>query len=158
MIANSLPVRSIGKACNSTILEKDKEMRPGTIDCLRRILTLLAVLCVSAGLAPVQAQVLTQHNDNFRTGANLRETLLTTSNVNVNQFGRLFKRQVDGQIYAQPLVARINMPTLGFRNLVFVATEHDSVYAFDASDPNVLQPYWHVSFINPAAGITTLVP
>src|SRR4029079_3047263 len=97
-------------------------------------------------------------NDNYRTGANLNEVRLTSATVNANQFGRLFTRQVDGQIYAQPLVARINMPGLGFRNLVFVATEHDSVYAFDAENPSQSHPSWHCNFLSPAAGVTTATP
>src|SRR6266851_4649668 len=65
------------------------------------------------------ASVLTQHNDNSRTGANLNETLLNTSNVNVNRFGKLFSRVVDGQIYAQPLyVPGVNIQ--GLHNVVYV--------------------------------------
>ncbi|HEY9231456.1 MAG TPA: pyrrolo-quinoline quinone, partial [Blastocatellia bacterium] len=66
--------------------------------------------------------VLTQHNDRQRTGANLLETTLTTDNVNVNQFGKLFTRTVSGQVYAQPLVAaNVSLAGVGLRNLVYVA-------------------------------------
>lgn len=103
------------------------------------------------------APVLTQHNDNSRTGANLNETTLNTSNVNVGQFGKLFVRPVDGQLYAQPLyVPGLAMPG-GARNVVFVATMHDSVYAFDADDPAASMPLWHVS-LGAAAPITYTVP
>jgi hypothetical protein len=91
-------------------------------------------LLVAAPLV-AQVDVLTQHNDNLRTGANLKETLLRPSNVR-SQFGKLAFRPVDGNVYAQPLVVSntkiVNRasPT----SVVIVATEHNSVYAFDADD------------------------
>jgi hypothetical protein len=101
------------------------------------------------------AAVLTYHNDNLRTGQNVHETILTTANVNSSTFGKLFSLPVDGPIFAQPLY----MPgvTVGTQvhNLVFVATEHDSVYAWDA-DRASTTPVWHTSFINPAAGVTAI--
>jgi hypothetical protein len=90
--------------------------------------------------------VVTQHNDNGRTGANLRETILNTSTVNSNAFGKLFSRLVDGCIYAQPLfVPGVPIPQKGAHNAIYVATEHDSVYAFDADDPAASDPLWLVS-------------
>jgi regulation of enolase protein 1 (concanavalin A-like superfamily) len=98
--------------------------------------------------------VLTYHNDNLRTGLNAQETVLTPQNVNSTTFGKLFEDPVDGQIFAQPLVVtRVNVPGQGVRDLVIVATENDSVYAFDADNPDAV-PIWHTSFINPAAGVT----
>src|ERR1017187_2920853 len=71
---------------------------------LFRALQILSVLLLLASPTAAPAvNVLTQHNDNFRTGANLSEYVLTVSNVNTGQFGKLFTRTVDGQIYAQPL-------------------------------------------------------
>jgi hypothetical protein len=98
----------------------------------------------------------TYQNDNARTGQNLSESILTTGNVNSTQFGKLFSYPVDGKVYAQPLyVANLNVPGKGFHNVIYVATEHDSIYAFDA-DNRQTTPLWQVSFINPSAGVNTL--
>jgi hypothetical protein len=97
-----------------------------------------------------QVDVLTQHNDNARTGANLRETVLTPANVNKAQFGMLFKRTVDDQLYTQPLVVTGVAVGGGTRDLVFVTTVNNSVYAFDANDSDASLPAWHVNFGTPA--------
>ena len=99
--------------------------------------------------------VLTYHNDNLGTGQNIHETILTTANVNASTFGKLFSLPADGPIFAQPLY--MSGVTVGSQvhNLVFVATEHNSVYAWDA-DTASSTPVWTVSFINPAAGITAI--
>ena len=94
--------------------------------------------------------VLTQHNDNGRTGMNLNETVLNVTNVNSNQFGLLYTLSVDDQIYAQPLVmTNVNLLGRGTHNIVIVATVNDSVYAFDADNPAATSPYWSTSLINP---------
>jgi len=84
----------------------------------------------------MSVMVTTQHGNNERTGANLAETILNTSNINVHDFGRLFRRPVEGSIYAQPLyLPAVNVPGKGLHNLVYVATMHNLIYAFDADDP-----------------------
>lgn len=97
----------------------------------------------------------THHNDTFRTGQNNNEPALTTGNVNKVQFGKLFKQPVDGQIYGEPLwVPNVPISGQGTHNIVIVATQHDSVYAFDADALGA--PLWHAVFTNAAAGITTI--
>jgi hypothetical protein len=110
------------------------------------------MLCaVAAG----RAQILTAQYDNARTGVILTETTLTPTNVNVGRFGKIFSLRVDGDVYAQPLfVPRVEIPGKGIHNVIFVATEHDSVYAFDAETPQ--DPLWHVSFLNAAESVTTV--
>jgi hypothetical protein len=88
--------------------------------------------------------VLTNRYDNARTGTNTQEAVLTTGNVNVNDFGKLFGRAVAGQIYAQPLVVSgLTLPGFGVRNVVYVATTQNRVYAYDADDPAASDPLWH---------------
>ena len=93
--------------------------------------------------------VLTQHYDVGRTGQNTSEIALSSSNVNSTQFGKLFSYALDGMTFAQPLyLANVNVPGVGNRNLVFVATMHDSIYAFDADNRQATY-YWKTSFITP---------
>jgi hypothetical protein len=99
--------------------------------------------------------IYTHHYDNLRTGQNINETVLTPANVNKATFGKKFVFPVDGWIHAQPLyVANVSIGGAA-HNVVYIATEHDSVYAFDA-DGLVTAPLWQASFINPGAGITTV--
>lgn len=121
---------------------------------LARILPgLLWAFCCVAG-AQTFTGVFTQHNDTGRTGQNLNETILTPANVTPKKFGKLFSYSVDGQMYAQPLyVPKVNIPGQGTHNVVYVETQNDSLYAFDA-DGKQSTPLFQVSFINPAQGIT----
>ncbi len=97
--------------------------------------------------------VFTFHNDAARTGQNIREYALTPSNVNSTTFSRLFSCPVDGYVYAQPLyVANLTVGSAK-HNVLFIATEHDSVYAFDADSPSCVQ-LWKTSFLG--TGVTTM--
>ena len=92
---------------------------------------------------PQHISVLTQHNDNTRAGLNNNETALTTSNVNSNQFGKLFTLAVDDQVYAQPLVAGDLSIGSGIHNVVLIATVNNSVYAYDGDNGTL---YWQKNF------------
>jgi regulation of enolase protein 1 (concanavalin A-like superfamily) len=111
----------------------------------------------SVAAAGANVNVLTQRYDNARTGANVLESTLTAANVNSQKFGKLFSRTVDGQVYAQPLyVSNLDLGAKGVHNAVFVATEHNSVYAFDADDPNASTPLWQISLGTPASSADVL--
>lgn len=117
-----------------------------------RLPIVVSILFASGLVASAQVNVLTAHNDNARTGLNPNETILTPTNVNIYGFGKIYDQHVDGPVFAQPLyVSNLPIPGKGTHNVLFVATMHDSVYAFDA-DSNVGPPLWQRSFINPAAG------
>jgi len=101
------------------------------------------------------ANVYTYHYDHLRTGANSAETILTHANVNQATFGKLWSLPVDGYVYGEPLYVSGITVAGRLRNVLYVATENDSVYAFDA-DSGQTTPLWHTSFINPSAGITAV--
>lgn len=110
-------------------------------------------LCIALSAAAVHAQVniLTWHNDNARTGQNLQEANLTPAKVDSAHFGLLFNLPVDGKVDAEPLyVSALRVGSNGIHNVLFVATEHDSVYAFDADTG---APFWKTSLL--PAGETT---
>jgi len=106
-----------------------------------------ALLLLLASLpALAQVSVTTQHNDLNRSGDNLSETILTQSNVNSTQFGKLFTLAVDNQVYSEPLVVANVSIGGGTHNVVYVTTTANSVYAFDADTGT---QYWHVNLGTP---------
>jgi len=118
-------------------IETDRWGSPGLFWLI--CFTLLAALVSSA------TDVATYHNDIARTGQNLQETILTTSNVNSSSFGKLFTFPVDGIIDAQPLyLSAVAIPGNGTHNIAYAVTENDSVYAFDADAGTLL---WHKSML-----------
>ena len=105
----------------------------------------VAVLQISIHVHPQSISVLTQRYDNKRLGWNNQERLLNITNVNVNSFGLLYTREVDDQIYAQPLIVA-NLTVKGIlQNVVFVATVNNSVYAFDAENQKNSNPLWKIN-------------
>ena len=123
------------------------------------MLRLWTALIATAAPAAAQNSVLTYQYDNSRAGFNPAELALSKSNVNPTQFGKLFSYHTDGQIYGQPLyLPGVRIPGKGLHNAIYSVTEHDSVYAFDA-DTNAganSAPLWQVSFLNAAAGVTSV--
>ena len=117
---------------------------------------LLAASTLALAVSPCAAQVTTSQYNNSRTAATLHEKNLTPQNVNSQQFGKLGAFRVDGVVYAQPLyVPAVPIPGKGMHDVLYVATEHDSVYAFDANRPSD-PPLWKVSFLDKSRGVTTL--
>src|SRR5215469_11860638 len=106
------------------------------------------LVALALGASRSAGQVTTSQYDNLRTGATLDEKALTPQNVNEKQFGKLGAFQVDGAVYAQPLfLPAVAIPGKGKHDVLVVATEHDSVYAFDANRPND-SPLWRVSLLD----------
>jgi outer membrane protein assembly factor BamB len=106
---------------------------------------LLILSLVRAFTTASATDVVTYHNDNYRSGHNAKETILTLSNVNSGSFGKLFTLPVDGVIDAEPLyLSGVSIPLKGVHNVVYVVTENDSVYAFDADTGTLL---WKVSVL-----------
>lgn len=136
----------------------------------RNVVPVFTILTFAVLTSAAQVNVTTYHNDNARSGVNAKETILTPANVNSKTFGRKFAQPVDGALYAQPLyLSNVAIPGKGTHNVVYVATENDTVYAFDA-DSNTgtnAQPLWKMPFAHPPqvtavpstdTGCTDLVP
>jgi len=155
------------QSANNPLLLNQKDTgkkKPRVNGTLRMSAVVCALVLLSALCAMAQTNVVTQHYDNARTGLNANETILTPANVNMttnpNGFGKLFSYPVDGWIYAQPLylpglTMGAGTPQAGTtHNVLFIATEHDSVYAFDA-DSNAganANPLWHITLLDVAHG------
>jgi hypothetical protein len=121
--------------------------------CCKAALTVFAML-VAALTTFAQTSILTQHYDISRTGQNTAESVLNPTNVNSTTFGKLFSIPVQGYVYAQPLyVPGVVIPGNGTHNVLYVATEHDILYAFDADNGSQL---WQASFL--INGATTVLP
>ncbi|HWY75339.1 MAG TPA: pyrrolo-quinoline quinone, partial [Verrucomicrobiae bacterium] len=109
------------------------------------VLSFFVCLVFEASARAQSKDVLTYHNDNARTGQHTNETILSPANVNFSNFGRLWFLNADAHVDAEPLRAGgVLIPGVGFRNVVFVATENDSVYAYDADSTNL---FWQASLL-----------
>jgi uncharacterized protein (TIGR03437 family) len=116
----------------------------------------LAVCCLTLSHIHAQINVLTANYDNDRTNANLQETSLNQSNVNIASFGKIGAFPVDGSIFAQPLYASaVQVAGKGTYNVVFVVTMHNSVYAINADAPQSTVPLWQVN-LGPAVPTSVL--
>lgn len=106
---------------------------------------ILVIFCTGCMFVmQAQTNILTQRGNNRRLGSYTTEKILTTANVNVTNFGKLYSYPVDGQVYAQPLYfSGVDIPGKGKRNVLFVATEHNSIYAYDAD--SLTAPFWKAS-------------
>jgi hypothetical protein len=141
---HSLPGAQKNVAKNTS--EASKQISRGSLARISFALLAMSLLTASAS---AQHNVLTQRGDTARDGQFSSETFLTPSNVNSNQFGSLFSYPVDGYVAAQPLyVSGVNIPNVGTVNVVYVATMHDSVFAFNADTPGNGAPLWQVSLLN----------
>jgi uncharacterized protein (TIGR03437 family) len=113
---------------------------------VRNLLCAPAFLVALSSLGSAQVDVLTANYDNNRTNANLQETQLTPATIGPLTFGKLGSLPVDGQVYAQPLyVNSVSIPGHGAHNVVYIATQHNSVYAYDADSVTTPVLYWHVN-------------
>ena len=132
-----------------------QKIRHNGLRRLMRVCFIFLGILIGAASVGAQTSILTQHYDNGRTGQNTQETILTPTNVSTPMsFGKLFTLPVTGYVYAQPLyVPGVVIPGHGTHNVLYVATEHDLVYAFDADTLGA--PLWTVSFLN---GTATTVP
>src|SRR5271167_108620 len=111
---------------------------------LRNSISLAVLAFLSCTISAAQVAVTTYHNDNYRSGANTNETILTLSNVNETQFGRRLKLPVTGYVYGQPLYVPGVVINGTSHNVVYAATEHDQVYAFDVETGQLL---WQKNFL-----------
>lgn len=134
------------RAC-SFWFEADEDTR----QVLAVVCFVLAALLTASAFSRAQVSVVTAHNDIARTGQNLNETILTPSNVNGTQFGKLFSQGIDAFGQAQPLyVPGVAIPGKGTHNVVYVGTARDTMYAFDADSNggSNAAPLWQISFLS----------
>jgi hypothetical protein len=123
------------------------------------VLFALVTFAPAPGSDLPKVSVTTYHNGIARQGVNAAETILTPRNVNTRRFGKLFSQAVDGSVYAQPLyVSDLYIPGRGMHNVVFVATQHGSVYAFDADSNKGTNsaPIWKSTFVDANSGVSTV--
>ncbi len=135
-------------------------------DCKSEVVVVAPAPNAAAGVAPADDMardtsndILTFQYNNSRSGVASNETVLTPANVKAGSFGKVASLPVDGYVYAQPLFVSKVLTATGLRDVVYVATQHDSVYAFDAATN---EPLWNVSLLEsgetPVPSEDTLAP
>src|SRR6266487_3796954 len=116
---------------------------PGTWYALTRIFLPIILFCL---ISRAQVNILTANGNNDRTNANLQEVRLTPASVTPATFGKLGTFPVDGQVYSQVLyVSGLSIPGRVAQNVLFVATMHNSVYAYNADSTSPTSLLWHVN-------------
>jgi hypothetical protein len=129
----------------TTTADTGEQFRVVVSNSLGNVTSNAATLTVNSGPSASSIDVVTYHYDNARTGQNLKETALTPANVNSTKFGKRGSLAVDGLVDAQPLyLSGIVIAGVGTKNVLYVVTEHGSVYAFDA-DSVSSTPLWKIS-------------
>src|ERR1700674_1396519 len=145
---SGLSVSALSQSQHADVLKRRRVIRIARPQPVARLGVALFVLCLGFSAAWGQNDVLTQAHDNTGSGLNANETLLTPANVTVSKFGKLFTHAVDGIIVGQPLYAsNVLMNDGQLQNVVYVATQHNTVYAFDAdgTQGSNASPLWSVS-------------
>ncbi|MGB6689195.1 MAG: chitobiase/beta-hexosaminidase C-terminal domain-containing protein [Terracidiphilus sp.] len=152
MFEDSCILRTTSRPPLSTTIYKTRTTR---IALCALGLALFGVPAASVLAQPTPVPVLTWRYDLTHAGQNTNETALTPANVNVNSFGKLFSLSVDSSMYAQPLyVPGLKMSDGLVHNVLFVATENDSIYAFDADSNGGANanPIWKITLLDAAHG------
>lgn len=132
----------------TTTANSGQQFRVTVTNAFGNVTSNTATLTVNASTGGSAIDVVTYHYDNMRTGQNVNEMTLTPANVTVSTFGKLGEFAVDGLVDAQPLLlSNLAIPGGGSKNVVYVVTEHDSIYAFDADSITASggTALWHVS-------------
>src|SRR5580704_16367159 len=153
-ISASWAVPAPAVAARKTKKSASKSGVPAPQSSLGTTVTGVSILSVTLHTGNGYAGTLTQHNDVARTGQNINESTLNTGNVTSAGFGKLFTQPVDGYVFAQPLYVPNVSIAGGTHNVIYLATENDSVYAFDADSgaaPNNA-PLWKVTLLDAAHG------
>ncbi|MGB7848603.1 MAG: hypothetical protein WBL63_23525 [Candidatus Acidiferrum sp.] len=132
----------------TTTADSGEQFRVVVTNAFGSVPSNIATLIVNPSTGGSSIDVLTYHYDNFRTGQNANEMMLTPANVNTTTFGKLGEFPVTGLVDAQPLlVAGLAIPGKGSKNVLYAVTEHDSIYAFDADSISAAggTVLWHTS-------------
>ena len=113
---------------------------------MEKVVRILSVIILGCAIGQGQVNILTANGSNDRTNSNLEEQRLAPATVTQASFGKLGSFNIDGQVYAQPLyVSGLSIPGKGSRNVLFVTSMHNTVYAFDADNPSATGPIWQVN-------------